>query len=494
MGVPLAKTGSLYIGGEWVEPESGTAEAVINPATEEILAEAPVGSCNDADAAISAARNAFDNGPWPMMRPVERQAKLTKFLDAIDARHDDFLALLVSEAGATQLQAEAAHYQLPMKHARQTVALCTREPTTTYPPEVTPQADGTKILGTSVSVRQPVGVVGAITAYNFPFFLNLVKVIPSLAVGCTIVLKPSPYTPYSALLLGEIADTVGLPKGTLNIVNGDVDVGEMITTDRRIDMVTFTGSDKVGSLIQTQAAPSLKRIVMELGGKSALIVRRDANIQQAAMIGMQNFILHCGQGCALLTRQIVHNSVRAEYVATIKAMLEHIVVGDPADPKAMVGPLIREPARARTEELVQSAIDEGATLVAGGNRPSGLDKGFFFEPTLFDNTENHFRIAREEVFGPVSVVIGYDDDSEAIQMANDSEYGLGGGIFSADAGAAYEMAMQLRTGGVSINGGAGTMSSLAPFGGVKRSGYGSEYGIEGLNEFTYKKTISFQAG
>jgi acyl-CoA reductase-like NAD-dependent aldehyde dehydrogenase len=315
-----------------------------------------------------------------------------------------------------------------------------------------------------------------------------------MLMGCTVVLKPSPYTPYQALILAEMADEAGIPKGVLNIVTGGKEVGEALTTDPRVDLVSFTGSDAVGSAIQAQSAPTLKRVLLELGGKSALIVRPDADIQGAAMAGLMGFTIHAGQGCALLTRHLVHNSVRAQYTETLKAMVGHVKIGNPADPATGMGPLIREVARARTESYVGIARSQGARLVAGGARPAGLDKGFFYAPTLFDNVENHHRIAQEEVFGPIGIIIGYDSDEEAISLANDSAFGLSGGIYSANVGRAYEMALQLRTGGVAINGGGGKMSSHAPFGGIKRSGYGREYGLEGLNEFTTIKTISFKGG
>ena len=494
MAAELRTPTHLYIGGEWTPPSSGAREDVLNPATEAVIAQAPVGDARDADAAIAAARTAFDSGPWPVMAAAKRQALLTKFLDALEARKESIVALTVAEAGATLMQAQFVHFGLPIKHARATVALMTRDPVEIHSPELTPQRDGTTMLGIAMGVRQPIGVVAAITAYNFPFFLNLAKIIPALAAGCTVVLKPSPFTPFAALLFGEVADEVGLPPGTLNVVNGGADVGALLTTDPRVDLVTFTGSDKVGALIQAQSAPTLKRIVMELGGKSAMIVRADADITAAAASGLGGFTLHCGQGCSLLTRQLVHNSVRGEYVAKLAAMAKAVKVGDPNDMSTGMGPLIREVARKRTETYVQAAQDEGATLVAGGKRPEGLGKGYFYEPTLFDNVKNTHRIAREEIFGPVGIVIGYDDDDEAIALANDSDYGLGGGIFSKDAGKAYQMALQLRTGNVSINGGAGTMPSYAAFGGVKRSGHGKEYGLEGLNEFTYIKSISLHAG
>lgn len=488
----LKNKSALYINGEWAATDQ--LEVVINPATEASIGEAPVGTSAHVEAAIAAAHEAFHKGPWPRLSQRERQAKMTEFLDAIERRAPEIIQLIVAEAGSTQMLAQFLQYGIPMQHARAAIELSGRAAITPLPVETTPNAQGTITLGAGVMVRDPVGVVSAITPYNFPFFLNIGKVVPALLMGNTVILKPSPYTPFEALILGEIAEEVGLPKGVLNIVTGDVAAGELLTSDKRIDLVTFTGSDKVGSLIQAQSAPTLKRLVMELGGKSALIVRSDADLQAAAMSGLMGFTVHCGQGCALLTRHLVHNSVKEEYLATIKAMVAHIKVGDPADATVGMGPLIREVARTRTQSYVDIALSQGAKLVTGGKRPAGLDKGFFYEPTLFTDVENHHRIAQEEVFGPIGVVIGYDTDEEAIQIANDSDFGLSGAVFSADVGKAYEVALQLRTGGVSINGGGGKMSSHSPFGGIKRSGYGREYGYEGLNEFTSIKTISFKGG
>lgn len=487
----IAAISSLYIDGEWVTPAE--REAVINPADESLIAEAPVGGVAEMDAAIAAARTAFDSGPWPRLPVAARQAKLTEFLDAIDRRKAEIVDLIVAEAGATRMLADYLQYGIPMQHARHMVAIASRPAVTPLPVETTPNAQGTLTLGAGVISREPMGVVAAITPYNFPFFLNVGKIIPALAVGCTVVLKPSPYTPFEALILGQIAEEVGLPKGVLNVVTGGIDAATLLTTDKRVDLISFTGSDKVGAMIQAQAAPTLKRCLMELGGKSALIVRPDANLMQAAMTGA-SYCTHAGQGCALLTRHVVHNSVRAEYVAALKGMIGHLKIGNPADPSVTFGPLIREVARTRTESYVAIALSEGATLVTGGKRPAGLDKGYYYEPTLFDNVSNSSRLAQEEVFGPICAVIGYDSDEEAIALANDSDFGLSGGIFSADVGRAFEMALQIRTGGVSINGGSGRMSSHAPFGGIKRSGYGREYGEEGLNEFTYVKTIGFHGG
>lgn len=482
----------LYINGQWVT--TAQSEPVINPASEEVIAMSPLGGIPEAEAAISAARNAFDHGPWRGFDVKIRQKMLQAFMDGVRARAAQFIELIVAEAGSTRMIAEHLQFGIPVSHGQYYVDICTRPHITPLPIETAMTASGKTWVGAGAQVRMPIGVVAAITPYNFPLFLNIGKVIPALAVGCSVVLKPSPYTPLEALLLGEIADEVELPKGVLNIITGDVEVGSLLTTDKRVDLVHFTGSDLVGAKIQAQTAPTLKRCVMELGGKSAMIVRPDANLTAAAQSGLSGFTIHAGQGCALLTRHIVHNSVRQQYVATLKAMTEQIKIGDPRDETVSMGPLIREAQRKRTEDYVDIALDQGAKLVTGGERPEHMEKGFFYKPTLFDDVQNSHRIAQEEVFGPVGVVMGYDTDEEAIALANDSEFGLSGAIYSADSGRAYEMALQIQTGGVSINGGTGKMNSSFPFGGIKRSGYGREYGEEGLNEFTYLKTIGFHAG
>jgi acyl-CoA reductase-like NAD-dependent aldehyde dehydrogenase len=484
---------ALYINGEWVSVISGACEPVVNPATEEIIGMAPVGGRVEAEAAVAAARQAFDQGQWARMSGTQRAVKLQAFYDALVRKGDEIRSLITREAGATMI-AQRVQFGIAMQHAQFFVNACNRDTSTPLPVEVHPAMGDHKMLGAGVAIREPVGVVVAITPYNFPFFLNVSKVFPALAAGNTVVLKPSPYTPFAALVLAEAAHEAGLPAGVLNVITGDKEVGEILTTDPRVDLITFTGSDNVGAAIQAQAAPTLKRLLLELGGKSALIVCEDANLDQATAAGVMNFTWHAGQGCNLTTRHLVHNSIRAQYVERVAAMAKAIKVGNPSDPEVGMGPLIRDAQRQRVEYYVDVARKEGAELVTGGKRPEGLDKGFFYEPTLFTEVDNKSRIAQEEVFGPVGVVIGYDSDEEAIALANDSQYGLGGGIFSQNVGRAFEMAKHIRTGEVYLNGGSGGMSSHAPFGGIKRSGYGREFGIEGLNEYTYLKSIVFHAG
>jgi len=491
MNLPLKITNSVYVGGEWVKA-SGEAEPVINPATEEVIGFAPVGGKAEVLAAIGAAREAFDRGPWPRMSPAERAVKLKELHASLLARRADVHRLLVEEVGCIA-SGVPRQFDFPMMLAMDAIERGSRYRDTPLPPGTVPGPDGSKKLVGGVTRREPVGVVAAITPYNYPYLLNLVKLFPALIMGNTVVLKPSPFTPFSALIVAEAAAEVGFPKGVLNVVTGGKDVGELLTTDRRIDLVTFTGSDAVGAAIAGQAAPTLKRLHLELGGKSALIIRGDADLDQAVGAGMLH-LTHCGQGCVLTTRHLVHNSIRKAYVERLAEAHRAMKIGNPADPSVTLGPLIREAARTRTERYVDEGVKSGATLVTGGKRPAGLDKGFFYEPTLFDNVENSSIVAQEEVFGPIGVVIGFDTDAEAVDMANDSVYGLGGSIWSADMGAAFDMACAIRTGQVGINGGGAAPGSpfLGPFGGYKRSGIGREWGDEGLNAFTELKNLTFR--
>lgn len=491
MNLPLKIANSVYVGGEWVKA-TGEPEPVINPATEEVVGLAPVGGKAEVEAAIAAAREAFDRGPWPRMSPQERGAVLQKLHDGLMARQADIFRLLIEEAGSVAAILPI-QFHFPMSLAKDAIDRGARYRDIPMAPGTVPNGAGGSSLVGGVIRREPAGVVAAITPYNFPFFLNVVKLFPALVTGNTVILKPSPFTPFSALIVGEVAAEVGFPKGVLNIVTGGQEVGEMMTTDPRVDLISFTGSDKVGSAIAAQAAPTLKRLHLELGGKSALIIRGDANLQAAVMAGM-SYLTHCGQGCALQTRHLVHNSIRKAYVEALAGAHKAMKIGNPADPSNTLGPLIRESQRARVEHYVQEGLKSGARLVTGGRRPAGLDRGYFYEPTLFDDVDNGSVLAQEEVFGPVGAVIGFDTDAEAVDLANDSAFGLSGGIFSADLGAAFDMACAIRTGGISINGGGAAPGSpiMAPFGGYKRSGIGREWGDEGLNAYTELKSLSFR--
>ncbi len=497
MNVPFTDINQLYIGGQWVTPDGGL-EPIINPATEEPIGEAPVGGKNNVEDALAAAREAFDKGPWSQAWTYkERAGYISRLRDAILRHAEQISALLTAEAGATQAVLQIAQFQGALEATDYALELANN-----LTPDPLPVSFKKNIFAPSapdyiasgITVHDAFGVVLGITPYNYPFLLNVVKAIPALLAGNTLILKPSPFTPFSALLLGKLVDEIGLPPGVFNIVTGDADVGAMLASDPRVDMISFTGSDVVGSAIMAQAASTLKKLHLELGGKSAMIVCEDADLMSAAANAAFNFSMHAGQGCAMLTRYIVHNSVRPAFVEATKAVASQFKIGNPANPSVFVGPLIRENARARTEHYVQTGLDEGATLVCGGRRPAGINKGFFYEPTLFDGVDNRSMLAQDEIFGPVGVVIGFDDTDEAISMANDSRYGLNGAVFSESRAEAYRLASRLRAGGVGINGGIGGFYVRAPFGGYRHSGIGRELGPNWLKEYLQEKVITYPIG
>jgi acyl-CoA reductase-like NAD-dependent aldehyde dehydrogenase len=494
MSVAFTKLDRLFINGEWVDVAG--RDAVLNPATEEVIGHAPVGDAAAAEAAIAAARRAFDHGSWPEMTIIARAEAMRRLHGALLARRARIVELIVAEVGCAQGVTNAVQVDAPLALMLAAIESAYREQSVQLPIETTPHflnPAGPQVIGGTTVLREPVGVVAGITGYNFPFLLNLSKIVPALLAGNTLVLKPSPFTPFSALLFGEVAREAGLPPGVLNVITGGPEVGTLLTTDPRVDMVAFTGSEGVGAAIMAQAAPTLKRVHLELGGKSALIVRADANIEQVAAMAIAVLSVNAGQGCAITTRLLVHHSVRRQFVEIAKAVAGHWKIGNPADPSVLMGPLIRESQRAKVERLIQTGRDEGARLVCGGGRPAGLDKGFFTQITLFDAVDNAMTLAQEEVFGPVGVVIGFESDDEAVRIANDSRYGLAGAIETADAATGYAMAKRIRTGSIALNGGTGRLS-YAPIGGIKRFGIGREYGPDWIKEYTQEKAIFYPIG
>jgi aldehyde dehydrogenase (NAD+) len=480
-----------YIDGAWRDGDRW--QDVINPATEEPCAVTALAAPQDVEDAIAAARRAFDHGPWPRMTRFERSEALGRFRDILRRRRDDVVEAAVKESGAPVVAAARYHFDVPMEHLDFFVEGARRDPRTSLPVSFNAGPDGTTLLGASVLVREPVGVVGAISAYNQPFYINIQKVAPALAMGNTLVLKPSPLTPIAAVILAEAIDEAGIPPGVFNLVIGDAEVGVPLSSDPRIDMVTFTGSEAVGIAVAQQAAATLKRVQLELGGKSAMIVRADGDLDIAVGQAVSVAVTQAGQGCSSVTRHLVHEAVVGEFVERLKVAYESLTIGDPSSEGTRMGPVISHAHRDRVEGFISRAVADGARLVCGGGRPAGLDRGFFVEPTIFADVDNSSELAQQEVFGPVVAVIPFRTDDEAIEIANASNYGLGGAIISADAGLAFSMAEQIRTGQVLINGGNGGSAATDPFGGYKRSGLGRERGELGLDDYTQVKTIKFHS-
>jgi aldehyde dehydrogenase (NAD+) len=477
----------LFIDGSWCGGGHGPALRVENPATEEVVAHVAQASTEDASRAIAAARRAFDEGPWPRMRPEERQAAMRAFADAAHARREEFIELVVAEAGSTITLARTGQVGVPLAHLRDLVDRVMPTFPTLRPQPPTFGAG----IGQGVVLREPVGVVSAITAFNYPVLLNLFKVGPALAAGCTVVLRPSPLTPLSALALGDVALEAGLPAGVLNVVTGDVDVSNVLTSDPGVDMVSFTGSDAVGKLILAQAAPTVKKVVLELGGKSANIITDGADLDAAAAHAVVNFTRHSGQGCAAFTRILAHQDIHDDLVERMLAQLDSVAVGAPTDESTDMGPLISEQQRARVLSYVELGQSEGAKLAFGGGRTKALRRGYYVDPALFIGADNSMRVSREEIFGPVGVVIPFRDDDEAVAIANDSPYGLSGSIWASDPAHAYSLAGRLRTGMVHINGVGGGVNPHSPFGGYKQSGIGREWGEAGFDEFLQTKSVNW---
>lgn len=484
-----ALTYQLYIDGVWRDSDGDGVLEVLNPATEEVIGAVPDGTVTDVDRAVAAARRAFDEGPWPTLSANERATVLLRMADVMERRVDELKELSVREAGSTRALADTLQVSVPLHHFRDMAERVLRQ----FPFERAMLPTVGPTLAQGVVRREPYGVAALISAYNFPLFLNILKLAPALAAGCTVVLKPAPTTPLEAFVLGEMADEAGLPPGVLNIVSGGIAAGEALTTHPGVDIVSFTGSDTVGRLVYAQAAQSLKKVVLELGGKSANIITADVDLDLVVPTIVNGMTTHAGQGCSLLTRTLVHRSRLDELVGLVKQRLDHITVGDPADPATTMGPLISAAQRAKVESLISAGRAEGAQVAYGGGRPAHLDKGFFVEPTLFVDVDNSMTVARKEFFGPVGVVIAFDDDDEAVRLANDSEFGLGGGVWAQSPVRAYEIAKRLRTGMIYINGGGAGSSPHTAFGGYKQSGLGLERGEFGLEEFLLSKSIIWSA-
>ena len=480
----LVDTYQLYIDGRWVEPEDGRYDDV-SPATETVIASAPDASVGQVGAAIAAARRAFDDGPWATMSGQDRAGCLNQLGEALMKHADDFYALSQVEWGCIgnerMMQVDGAAYM--SMHAAQLATQLSEE-------EVAGMSAGTTLLR-----HQPLGVVSVLTPWNFPHCLNVMKLNHALAAGNTVVLKPSPLTPLAGLALARLIDEhTDIPPGVVNVVTpSGVEAAKLLTTDPRIDMISFTGSSVVGRQVMSAAGDTMKRILLELGGKSASIVLDDTEVTDEMLQQMlfDSCSLHAGQACILHSRLLLPDSLHDDVVDRLVALARDVKVGDPTDPDVQMGPLISAAQRDRVQAHVDGAVNDGAKLATGGGRPAGLDVGFYFEPTVLTGVDADSTIAQEEVFGPVLTVLRYRDDDDAIAIANNSQYGLSGAVWGGDVDRAVGVARRIRTGQVAVN---GCGPGGAPFGGFKLSGLGREGGgIGGLHQYMEAMAIGVPA-
>ena len=479
----------MLIDGELVDAASGATYANVNPATEEEIGQVADGGADDMERAIAAARRAFDESDWASDREL-RKRSLRQLQEALGKEREVLRPQIVAEVGAPLMLTYAIQQDSCIDDMEWDIDCIDRV-------EWEHDLPVHEFFGMSSArrvVREPIGVVGAITPWNFPFMLNLSKVIPALAAGNTVVLKPAPDTPWSATHIGKlVAEYTDIPAGVFNIVtSGDAaNVGEMLTADPRVDMISFTGSTVIGKRIMARGSETLKRVFLELGGKSANIILDDADLTAQCGSGAM-VCMHGGQGCAITTRMLLPRSRYDEGVELLKTAFENWRYGDPNDAENLQGPLINARQRERVLGHIEQAKADGARLVVGGGRPSHLEKGFYVEPTLFVDVDPDSALAQEEVFGPVLAVIPYDTDDDAVRIANNSKYGLSGAVNGTDLERAYGIARRIRSGTIAVNGGQ-WFGPDSPFGGYKQSGLGREHGVAGFEEYLETKTIGLPA-
>ncbi len=475
----------LFIGGEWVEPASSRTIDVISPHSEELVGRVPEGTEADIDRAVAAARDAFDNGEWPRLSPEERIAAVQKFSEVYAAHIPDMAAVITEEMGSPISFSNLAQSPAPWMMLNTFLQIAAE-----YPWEERRQG----VLGSDVIVRrEPAGVVGAIVPWNVPQFVIMSKLAPALIAGCTIVVKPSPETPLDAFLMADLLDEAGIPKGVVSVIPAGREVGEHLVRHPGVDKIAFTGSTAAGRRIASICGEQLKRVSLELGGKSAAIILDDADLA-ATMQGLKfASLMNNGQACVAQTRILASRDRYDEVVDAVSGMVGALAVGDPQDEATEVGPLVAERQQERVEKYIALGQEEGAKVAVGGNGPpAGFDKGWYVNPTVFSGVDNTMRIAREEIFGPVLAVIPYDDADDAVRIANDSEYGLAGSVWTGDVDQGIDIARRVRTGTYGVN--QYTMDFIAPFGGYKGSGLGREFGVEGLSHYVELKSIVPPAG
>ncbi len=470
----MAERTKFYIDGAWVAPREGRTVPVVNPATEEVLYDVAVGGVADVEAAVAAARAA-----WPAFAATsreERVALLARIMEIYARRMRDIGGAVSDEMGAPLSLAERAHAGSGLSHF-----MTTHEALKTYAFE--------ERIGAAMVVREPIGVAGQITPWNWPMNQVACKVAPALAAGCTMVLKPSEYTPTSALILAEVLHDAGVPPGVFNLVNGlGPEVGAAMSAHPGLDMISFTGSTRAGIDVATRAAATVKRVTQELGGKSANIILEDADFEKAVAGGAHHCFNNSGQSCNAPSRMLVPEGRMAEAAAIVASVADGLTVGNPREKGIDLGPVANCVQWEKIQRLIESGVSEGASVAAGGpGRPQGLSKGFYVRPTVFANVTADMTIAREEIFGPVLSILAYKDEDDAVRIANDTPYGLAGYVSSGDIARARAVARRIRAGNVNLN---GVMNDRrAPFGGYKQSGNGREWGRFGLEEYLEVKAI-----
>jgi acyl-CoA reductase-like NAD-dependent aldehyde dehydrogenase len=475
---------AFFVGGRWVQPAASDRFGVVSPSTEEVVGHVPLAEPADIDRAVAAARRAFDEGPWPQTPPAERAAVLRRAAEALRARSDDIARVTATEMGCAISQAPQAQTGMVGRVFDYYADLLG-----TFELERTVlTADRAGIV-----VHDPVGVVAAIVPWNAPVTLAAWKTAPALAAGCTVVLKPPPEAPLSGFVFAEALAVAGVPDGVVNVVPGGREAGEHLVAHPGVDKVAFTGSTDAGKRIMARCAERITRVSLELGGKSAAIVCDDADLAVAIPRIVGGGMHLSGQVCGAHTRILVTRSRYAEAVKAAGAVAESVPYGDPFDPKTVVGPLVAERQRDRVEGYIASAVAEGAEIVTGGTRPAHLPRGWYVPPTILAGVDNGMRVAREEIFGPVLSFIPVDDEDDAVRVANDSRYGLSGGVWTGDPARGLALARRMRTGSVAVNGSYPPFP-LVPFGGLKESGLGRELGPEGLLGYLEPRSIGVPPG
>ena len=462
-----------YIDGKWLISASTDIIAVVNPATEAVVANAAAGCREDAERAVAAARSAFDF--WSQVSLNDRLALLKRVSAGISARANELAATITSEMGCPIGFSRAAQIGLPLGDIKATLDAAAQL--------------SDRVVGRSIVQNDPIGVVAAITPWNFPLHQIMAKIAPALAAGCTIVLKPSEVTPLDAIILAEIFHDAGVPAGVFNLIVGGRETGEALVSHPHIDMISFTGSTRGGRAVAQSAAAGLKKVALELGGKSANIILDDADMGKAVPASLGQAFINSGQVCAALSRLIVPESRRKDIEALAIEAAKGWTLGDPMDPATRLGPVASRTQQARVRQAIAGAVTQGARLLAGGpDQPPAQPKGAYITPTILSDVRPDMAIAREETFGPVLSIIGYSDEQEAVRIANDSDYGLSGGVWSGNEDRMMLVARRMRTGQVILNG--ASLDLAAPFGGVKQSGIGRENGRYGLEEYFAPKAIT----